>query len=62
MFFKAAQDFNVDLSKSWMIGDGENDILAGQNAGCRTVLIGDQDFRQDYTVATLKEFADKLLQ
>ena len=31
---KAAKDFNVDLEKSWMIGDGENDVLAGKNAGC----------------------------
>ena len=34
MLMKAAKDFNVDLEKSWMIGDGENDVLAGKNAGC----------------------------
>ena len=39
MLLKAAEDFNIDLGKSWMVGDGENDILAGQNAGCRTALI-----------------------
>ena len=27
---KAEKDFNVDLEKSWMIGDGENDVLAGK--------------------------------
>ncbi len=37
MFYKAAKDFNIDLSESWMIGDSERDILAGINAGCKTV-------------------------
>lgn len=36
MLFKAATDFNIDLSQSWMIGDGDNDILAGESAGCKT--------------------------
>ena len=58
---KAAEDFNVDLEKSWMIGDGENDVLAGKNAGCKTVLIGNQDYQQDYTVSSLKEFVDRVL-
>jgi len=37
MFRQAASDFNIDLSKSWMIGDAERDIIAGENAGCKTV-------------------------
>lgn len=61
MLMKAAEDFNVDLGKSWMIGDGENDVLAGKNAGCKTVLIGNQDYQQDYTVSSLKEFVDRVL-
>ena len=61
MLMKAAEDFNVDLEKSWMIGDGENDVLAGKNAGCKTVLIGNQDYQQDYTVSSLKEFVDRML-
>ena len=39
MLLKAAADFNIDLSYSWMVGDGENDILAGKAAGCRTKKI-----------------------
>ncbi len=39
MLLQAAQDFNIDLSSSWMIGDSENDVLAGKAAGCRTILI-----------------------
>ncbi len=39
MLFQAAQDFNIDLKQSWMIGDGENDVIAGKVAGCRTKRI-----------------------
>lgn len=53
MLLKAAEEFNIDLSQSWMIGDGENDILAGKAAGCRTALIGADDFGQDITSETL---------
>ena len=35
----AAQDYNIDLSQSWMIGDILNDVEAGNRAGCRTILI-----------------------
>ena len=41
MLLKAADKYNIDLSKSWMIGDDERDIQAGKNAGCRTAFIGD---------------------
>lgn len=40
MLFKAAEDFNIDLTSSWMVGDGENDVLCGRNGGCRTAIIG----------------------
>ena len=33
LFIQAANDFNLDLLRSIMIGDSDNDILAGQNAG-----------------------------
>lgn len=56
MLLKAAEDFNIDLSQSWMIGDGENDIKAGKAAGCKTALIGENDFGQDITVDNVKEF------
>ena len=61
MLLKAAQNFNIDLSQSWMIGDGENDIKAGQRAGCRTVLIGTESFGQTATVSSLREFVERYL-
>ena len=39
MLLQAADKYNVDLSKSWMIGDGENDMKAGAAAGCKTMLV-----------------------
>ena len=39
MLLKAAEDFNIDLSNSWMVGDGDNDVLAGSAAGCKTKKI-----------------------
>jgi len=39
MIIDAASDFNIDLSQSYFIGDSELDILAGINAGVKTVLV-----------------------
>jgi D,D-heptose 1,7-bisphosphate phosphatase len=42
LLIKAAEDFNIDLSKSWMIGDSESDVLAGKAAGCKTILLSNE--------------------
>ena len=34
MLLRAASDLNLDLSRSWMVGDSLSDLLAGKNAGC----------------------------
>lgn len=39
MILNAAQNFNIDLSRSWMIGDILHDVEAGNTAGCKTILI-----------------------
>jgi D-glycero-D-manno-heptose 1,7-bisphosphate phosphatase len=36
---EAARTHGVDLAASWMIGDQDRDLLAGQAAGCRVALI-----------------------
>ena len=36
---RAARDYDVDLARSWMIGDILHDVEAGHRAGCRTVLL-----------------------
>ena len=40
LLFQAAKEMDIDLSQSWMIGDGLIDIKAGKGAGCRTILLG----------------------
>ena len=60
MLVKAANDFNIDLNKSWMIGDSENDIKAGKAAGCKAGLIGKEKLGQDITISSLQEFADMI--
>ena len=39
LLLKAAEDFNIDFFSSWMIGDSDSDMIAGQAAGCQTVLL-----------------------
>lgn len=39
MLLDAARDLDIDLTRSWMIGDTDSDVLAGAAAGCRTILI-----------------------
>ena len=36
---KAAHDFGIDLSQSWMIGDKALDYEAGTAAGCASILV-----------------------
>lgn len=61
MLERAADDFNIDLSASWMVGDSENDIKCGLNAGCKTALIGSGSFGQTVTAVSLREFTEEYL-
>lgn len=61
MLLQAAKDFNIDLNQSWMIGDSKNDVLAGKNAGCKTALIGKDEYDQDVTVDSLLGFVDEII-
>ncbi|RKY26137.1 MAG: hypothetical protein DRP83_04950 [Planctomycetota bacterium] len=42
MLLKAAQELDIDLASSWMVGDSPRDVGAGQRAGCRTVRVKSQ--------------------
>ena len=39
LLWKAARALDLDLGRSWMVGDILDDIEAGRRAGCRTVLL-----------------------
>ena len=40
LLLQAAEKYNIDLAESWMVGDSDSDIQAGEAAGCRTVKLG----------------------
>ena len=61
LLLQSAKDFNIDLSQSWMIGDSENDVLAGRNAGCKTALIGETDYGQNLQATSLLDFVKEIL-
>lgn len=39
MVFQAANDFDINLAKSYLIGDAVSDIECGINAGVKTILV-----------------------
>jgi histidinol-phosphate phosphatase family protein len=39
MLLRAAGDLSLELSACWMVGDLISDVLAGLNAGCRSILV-----------------------
>lgn len=43
MLLQAAKDYHIDLSASYMVGDGEFDVQCGINAGCKSVMITQDD-------------------
>ena len=61
MLLQAAKDHNIDLVESWMIGDSENDILAGKAAGCKTAYIGKENFGQDISGNSLLDVVKIIL-
>jgi D-glycero-D-manno-heptose 1,7-bisphosphate phosphatase len=42
MFFQAAREHDLDLTKSIFVGDDERDLQAGDAAGCRTILVNSE--------------------
>jgi histidinol-phosphate phosphatase family protein len=43
MLFAVQKDFNIDLTKTIFIGDDERDVQAGNSAGCKTILVADDN-------------------
>jgi len=63
MLLAAAGEMDIDLTRSWMIGDNYRDTEAGRSAGCKTILIssahtsaGETDANKpDHVAVNLKE-------
>jgi len=71
LLFGAATDMNIDLARSWMIGDILNDVEAGNKAGCKTILINNGNETEwilnelrspDYVAKHLKEAANIIIE
>ena len=39
LIIQAKNDFKIDLSQSFMIGDSQTDVEAAENAGCKGILL-----------------------
>lgn len=66
LLLQAAKDWEIDLAKSFMVGDRWKDIEAGRRAGCKTVLIDcgyaeAQSSVPDYRVGRLLEATDRII-
>jgi D-glycero-D-manno-heptose 1,7-bisphosphate phosphatase len=67
MFLRAAKEMDIDLARSWSIGDSYRDMEAGKRVGCRTILLnspqepkkpGPNDVRPDFEAVNMKEAAN----
>ena len=65
LLLKAAREMDLDLARSWMIGDRPTDIEAGRRAGCRTIRIAapgastaDGASKPDFCTGSLLEAAN----
>jgi D-glycero-D-manno-heptose 1,7-bisphosphate phosphatase len=66
MLLRAARELNIDLERSWMVGDRWRDVDCGHAAGCRTIFI-DRSYAEelkqppDFRVKNLLEAAEIIL-
>ena len=67
MLLEAAKEWQIDLQRSFMVGDRWRDVVAGKAAGCQTFFI-DYQYREqsaekpDAVVDSLEEAAKLILQ
>jgi len=67
LLLNAAQDWDIDLSASFMVGDRWKDIEAGRRAGCKTIFV-DYGYAErepgnsDHRVSSLAEAVGWILQ
>jgi D-glycero-D-manno-heptose 1,7-bisphosphate phosphatase len=67
MWTRAARDHGIDLARSYSVGDGERDVVAGKRAGTTSVLLAAErdkwplpvggPFDPDFTARDLREAA-----
>lgn len=52
MLLKAAEELDIDLKASWMVGDSARDVEAGMRAGCRTIRVRVRSQKPDSAAAS----------
>lgn len=57
LLLKAAKDFNIDLSESYMIGDSHRDVEAGENAGGKKSIKVEEN-KKNGLLETIKEIVE----
>src|SRR5271155_2887266 len=66
LLLRAAKENDVDLGRSFFVGDALDDVKVGKAAGCKTILLGhvttfltrmmeEDDAEPDYMLASLKQ-------
>ena len=50
MVYEAADEMNLDLSRSYFVGDKASDVLCGINAGVKTVLIKTNNYKEEINI------------
>ncbi|MGZ4408088.1 MAG: D-glycero-alpha-D-manno-heptose-1,7-bisphosphate 7-phosphatase [Gaiellaceae bacterium] len=55
MILALAEELDLDLAHSWVIGDTLSDVVAGKAAGCRTALVGGAYAEADVLAPSLAE-------
>ena len=54
LIYKAAEDYDIDLSVSFLLGDKQNDIESGQAAGVKSYLISENHSIFDWVTKILE--------
>jgi D-glycero-D-manno-heptose 1,7-bisphosphate phosphatase len=62
LLLQAAGKYNIDLSKSWMVGDRESDIAAGRAAGCQVALLSEQAKVNEEMFTGLYSFIENIVE
>ena len=52
LLLRAAEEMSIDLGETYMVGDFVTDVLAGQAAGCKTILIATETPSEEIVRAT----------
>ncbi|MCK8828153.1 HAD family hydrolase [Natroniella acetigena] len=61
MVLELADKYNIELKKSYLVGDRNSDIEAGNQVGCTTIKLGAKYPAADYSLETLEDAVELIL-